>query len=393
MTAEDQHLELSTVWPPLRDGLAELPDRLEWPDDTMHQEIVDKAERARALGSHLEGALELSRTHRYSSALALMRTCLEQLLVDWLLFQGRTFVQRVRDVSDETWLEWERERADGADWTGDIVSWKRSKDRTNKRSNVRIVRSGLRASDPEAGGSGTLSIYYFLLDQYQPTLRKSDDLADDGLVDLDQLRRLARENAAVWQVYLTWSALLENLSENGLVDEPDRGRLGVHYAFLSGFAHPVANHRQLAAGAGAGRLAASFDHYASELILLYAIRLAELEIANFLRPLADRPEVAIPNREALESATAEARAATRYFWFLGYDPHPYDIWKSSNAQVFRTLRTGGRPVAEETPKNIEQASYARDPLMRLIKMHSSAREMMTGLTYSSPWHRPDATYR
>jgi hypothetical protein len=393
MTADDEHSDLLRVWLPLSDALTELPQRLEWTDDTVHQELVEKAERARALGSHLQGALELSQVGRYSSALALMRTCLEQVLVDWLLFQGRTVVQRVRDVSDETWLQWQREREAGAEWTKGIVDWTRSKERRQGSANVRIVREGLYADRPETGRSGTLSIYYFLLNEYQPTLRPTGNLADDGLVDLDQLKKFARENAAIWQVYLTWSALLENLSENELVDEPDRGRLGVHYAFLSGFAHPVANQTLIVDRSGTSGPGGRFDHYSSELVLLYAIRLAELELEHYLWPMTERLEVAVTGLDAMEGAISEAHAATRYFWFLGYDPHPYDVWKTSNAQVFRTLGANLRPVVDDAPTKVDQASYARDPLTRLIKMHSSAREMMGGLRYSSPWHRPDATFR
>ncbi len=37
--------------------------------------------------------------------------------------------------------------------------------------------------------------------------------------------------------------------------------------------------------------------------------------------------------------------------------------------------------------------YYRDPMQRLVRLHSSFQEIMTGLAYQSPWPRPDAQFR
>jgi hypothetical protein len=42
--------------------------------------------------------------------------------------------------------------------------------------------------------------------------------------------------------------------------------------------------------------------------------------------------------------------------------------------------------------NERQVRYYRNPLVRLIKMHSSFSEL-TGYPYISPWPRQDAQYR
>jgi hypothetical protein len=54
---------------------------------------------------------------------------------------------------------------------------------------------------------------------------------------------MAGENQALWNVYLKWSSLNENLKGNMLVDDIDAGRLTAHYRFLRGYAHPVVDHR------------------------------------------------------------------------------------------------------------------------------------------------------
>ena len=43
-----------------------------------------------------------------------------------------------------------------------------------------------------------ISIYYFVLDQYQPAVGPPSQQTDDGLIGKDELRQLADENRALW---------------------------------------------------------------------------------------------------------------------------------------------------------------------------------------------------
>jgi hypothetical protein len=88
---------MTVAWEPLRDLMDHVPELLQW-DGVQYMDVTDMADRVRELASHLSGALELGSAFRYESALALTRTGLEQVLVDWLVFSGRTFVQRIRGV-------------------------------------------------------------------------------------------------------------------------------------------------------------------------------------------------------------------------------------------------------------------------------------------------------
>lgn len=232
MTADDQHAELVAAWQPLRELMDSLPRLIQW-SGVQHMDVTDMADRVRGLASHLGGAVDLSSALRYDSSLSLMRTGLEQVLVDWLVFRGRTFVQRFRSVDEERWAAWQAAKDAGEEWTKDIRSWTRT-----KGGDVRIVREGLKSESDDGGSGRQISIYYFLLEQYRPSLGPPSAQTGDWSINVDDLRRMARENQDLWHVYLTWSSLLTNLQENELVDAVDAGRLTAHYRFLSGYGAP-----------------------------------------------------------------------------------------------------------------------------------------------------------
>jgi len=386
VTADDAHADLVAAWVALHDLMDRIPALLQW-DEVQYMDVTDMADRVRGLASHLNGAVELSAGLRYDSALALMRTGLEQCVLDWLVFQGRTLVQNFSSVDEQKWQEWHDARASGADWTSTIRDWKRT-----KKGDVRIVREGLFAESDENGSTRQISIYYFLLEQYRPTVGPPSVQTEDWSISTEELRRMARENQALWHVYLTWSSMLTNLQENRLVDDVDAGRLSAHYRFLSGFAHPVADHRRDTYGRDALMGWPKYDHYSSELVLLYAITLGVREVRNFIRSLQERPGPSVASPDEVAQVLVGAESAASYFWFLGARPHPYDKWKARNEVAFRAMRDGvkGELPPEPTP---EEVPYPSDPLRRLVALHASSQEMMTGLVYASPWPRHDARFR
>jgi hypothetical protein len=152
VTADDSHSDLIGAWSSVYGLLDAAPTSLRWARDVQHMDASEMAARARSLGTYLQSAVDLMTAMRYAPSLALMRTCLEHMVVDWLLFQGRTFVQRYRDVSDDAWARWNAERAAGAEWTQTIRDWHRS----SRSGNVRMVREGCSQS-PTRTGSGSRS--------------------------------------------------------------------------------------------------------------------------------------------------------------------------------------------------------------------------------------------
>jgi hypothetical protein len=354
--------------------------------DAQHQVHTDFAERAQALGMQLDAALVLTERDSYGPAFGLLRTALEHWCVDRLVFLGRRILQVHRNVSEETWRNWCDARARGDDWTKSIADWRRSP----SDGRVEVERVGLNSTD----GTLQLSIFYFLLSQYSPFVGPpgAQGSVEDGLVPLDVRRAAAQENRGIYNRYLEWSAVKKNLLVNGFETESSLDRLQVHYRFLSAFIHPISDVKRVLHGNN-GRFA-SYDHYASELCLLYINVIACRELRAFREMTEEAPVVRIREWGAVESHLANAERAASHLWFPGQCPHAYDKFKSANEQRFALLTTGGDPSQGLRPDLIpdDNVGYYGDPLQRLVRMHCSAAEMM-GFTYISPWHRQDATFR
>ncbi|MEU3848019.1 hypothetical protein AB0E44_13660 [Micrococcus terreus] len=357
---------------------------MDFGDDTFHVEFGDKANRAASLARHLDSAVQLSDKHLYGPAFTVLRSGLEHAVFDWLVFLGDTYVIRMHAISDETWADWQRDRETGADWAANVHSWTRT-----KKGDVIIRWHGILSAPDERGKQEKLSIYYFLIDEYDGLLgRPAEQDDDDGFLTRDELRRRAQENEARWNVYLRWSALLSNLVENNLADEDDAGRLSVHYRFLSTFAHPVTNADVRLYGRGLDDAAPRFDHYSSELVLLYAIAIAALELRTYSQGVKERLGVEVADDEHTLEDLRNADQVAGYFWFLGNNPHSRDVHDEANRRSFRRLREGGtEPVV--IPE-LSEVPFPRDPLTRLARQHISSYGRVAGTAYTSPWPRNDA---
>jgi hypothetical protein len=55
----------------------------------------------------------LASTDAYAPAFALVRTALEHMLVDHLVFSGQRYVRMIVGVDNATWTEWQRQRTTG----------------------------------------------------------------------------------------------------------------------------------------------------------------------------------------------------------------------------------------------------------------------------------------
>lgn len=386
MTATDDHADLRAAWQAVADAIDGLPGRLTW-GDTAYMDLTEKAERARSLVGYLRAAVSVSdNSHLYGPALALVRSALEHMVMDWLVVSGRTYVRRFRGVSEGKWRQWEQERTEGAGWATHLRTMSRT-----RKGDVTMVFDGMYSTAEDGTKPRQISIYYFLMDEYQPGLGPASAQEDDGVVDLAHLRKTASENEAIWRVYLTWGSPLANLRENHLVDEVDAGRLQTHYRFLSGFGHPITDTRRGLYGNVGMQGAPTFDHFSSELVLLYAVHVGIAEVRHLLDVL-DPAEVTVSGETALRATLDHAEAIAKHFWFMGCNPHSYDIWTARNRAAMaasRETRTISTPPAVE-PVDVP---FPSNPLTRLVRMHSSAVEMISGLAFDSPWPHPDARWR
>jgi hypothetical protein len=256
---------------------------------------------------------------------------------------------------------------------------------------VTIRWRGVLSAPDEHGTQEKLSIYYFLIDEYDGLLGKPADQEDDGFLTKDELRRRASENEARWLVYLRWSALLENLEENGLIDAADSGRLSVHYRFLSSYAHPVTNSDVRLYGRHLDGASPHYDHYASELVLLYAIAIASLELRTYSQGVKERLNAETADHDGTAEDLQAADQVAGHFWFLGENPHPRDRHDEVSRRSIRQLREGGD--GSVAVPEMSEVAFPRDPLSRLVRQHASSYGRIAGTEYISPWPRTDASGR
>ena len=386
----DEHPQLLGYATALTHEAMGLRHRLEHQNQTEHAQHGELADRARDLALHLDAAMTLCQQDLYPSAFAILRTALEQILVDHLAFNARMWTQLIDNVDEPTFQSWEEHRAAGTAWT-DVVKWHRS-----KGGRVEIVRQGLRSQPDDQGKIQTLSIYYFLLQQYSSLVGSptTQEYFHDGIGDVERQREYAKENRLLYHRYLSWESIKSSLLANGFASESDKRVLDVHYRFLSGFVHPISNTTELVYGRNQFNIP-TYDHYSSELILLYVAVFAAYELRNFREMTQHDPPVGITDWGRTESLCHEVWQTCSYLWFISHPPHQLDRIKEANRRVWENYRETKQLMPPINPASIpaDEVRYYQDPLRRLVKLHQSATELTTGLGYRSPWERRDAQFR
>jgi hypothetical protein len=382
-----EHQGLLMIANRLVDEVRDLRSRLQHVNDIEHAQHGDFADRARNLAEYLRAAVLVASSDAYAPAFALVRTALEHMLVDHLVFSGQRYVRIVVGVDGPTWTQWQRQRAAGERFT-DILDWVRKKD------TVEITYEGLRSAPDEGGQSYVISPHYFLLRQYQPYLGPPSAQAefDDGIGEPERDRQFARENDLIYRTYLSWSSIKKNLTSNGFADDAAIRRLEVHYRFLSAFVHPLADVTDVAYGRNNFNIP-SYDHYSSELVLLYVIAIAVEELRHFREMTQRHPNIEIADWQSTEELCESAWHKTSYLWFPGQTPHLYDRMQEANRRAFRMLQQGtfeGRRLIDPMSIPDKEMRYYRDPMHRLVALHSGFQEIMTGFSFISPWPRRDA---
>lgn len=355
--------------------------------DVHHVIHSDFANRARNLALTLRSALDLMARDLYAPALALCRVALEHQVIDTLIMLGGTYIQRFKSVSDERFADWEAQRAAGDPAYAGIVSMTRT-----RKGDVRIVREGLRSDS----GDQILGIHYFLMQQYSPFMGGPAKYAsvDDGFLSEEERRRHAEENRAKYDVYLRWRSLLESLQVNELASETSVSRLEVHYRFLSAFVHPVTELPELVYGRNVFDWP-RYDHYSSELVLLYANVIAVRELRAFCQMTTRPPVVDVARWDAVEERCALSERLSSHFWFVDASPTPYDFAQAANTRTFRMRSDGDWDTPPVQPGDLveEDVPYYQNPLTRLVALHGGFNEMTTGVGYLSPWPRTDTHLR
>jgi hypothetical protein len=389
---DDEHAVLVDSAFSVLNDLEGLPGRL------LHGEVhhyihTELADRARSLALHLSAALTLTRQDYYGPAFALLRTSLEHRLLDSLVFLGRRYVQVFKNVDEEQWKDWVMARDRGEEWTRTIKEWTRT-----RKGEVKVIREGpyARAEGAEEQEQQAIAVHYLLLREYSPLLGspREQTVLQGSFATAEERREWAERNRFLYETYLRWRSLKESLQYNGLATEEQLEQYEVHYRFLSAFVHPFTDVLSLVYGRNGSW--PTYDHYASELALLYINMLAARELIDFARMAANPPSVPISGWPEIHNRCGLGDRLCRHLWFPGQGPHSYDRWVTANHNGFEILREDFSRRGEVTrPEALEdtEVRYYSNPLQRLVAMHASAHDIITGFVYQSPWPRDDAQFR
>jgi hypothetical protein len=359
-------------------------ERLYPDEEVSHGQHYEFAMRSRWLSYVLNAALTLADRDAYASAFTVLRSALEHHLIDLLLFLGDRYQQVFTGVSAEDWSEYQDARAAEEEWTRDVIEW------AWRDGTLRVVRSGPHLD----GGAGTLSIYYGFLSNFDPFQGPPEDqkFLTTGFTNPELHERWARKQRALYSEGLQWKRLRENLALNGMYEEKQLAQLGVHFRFLSAFVHPVSEAYTLLYTRNVPAREQVYDHFASELALLYVNTLAALELRALEEMSGREPQVRILGLDDIRRVISHAEAVSAHLWFPGGTPHEFDRVEEANHRGL----VNGHLVPVSAPERLrpdqltdEDLRYYRNPLARVKKLHYTVHEM-TGFPYISPWPRGDA---
>ena len=355
----------------------------------MHMQHVDHAKRAGQLANHLRSVLLLSDARLYPSALVVVRAALEHHLMDRLIFLANRYVVTYTKVKKADIPAWNAKLAAAqAGDQPDIATW------FWDSSGMNVVHRGLHSNRSKKGRGRTISPYYFQVDNFDPFAGPKRHVGRLAAPFWERRLRqqLADESASAWRYLFRHDAVMKALRVNRLL----LGRhvqVDVHYGFLSGFAHPSKRGYEAIFGGNSPDRMGAFDHYASELLLLYVIVIAAAELEIYGRMARRDPPLVLREWDDVLVEVREAQLASSYFWFLSGGPEIFDRIDTVHTPPGNWKPKWGRPRADPAAIRPPRVRYYRNPLERLVKLHQSYQEISTGLVYRSPFQRQDAARR
>jgi hypothetical protein len=371
------------------DGLSSLSA----PVKVAYYQHMQYVERCQVLGDHLRGVLALTDGRHYAAALSLTRTALEHHLLDRLLFLASRWIEEKDGIKAlDAPAEDARLAALKAGSRPDIVRWWYEPASGTMNVLIRGVFQG-----GSVGRGPTLSPYYFRVDRFDPftVKKKVSSRVATGFRDRDSIDKWAAESVRQWWRHFRYESLRKNLDVNHLLQPRLGVQMDVHYAFLSAYVHGAQKAYDRVYSHNIPSTVGAFDHYASELGLLYVVAIAAAELEIFGRMAKRTPRLPLLEWGTVQAEIAAARAASSYFWFLSGGPQLYDRIEEVHTRIPKAALLGTRKWTLVDPASLDpsRVRYYANPLNRIIKLHSSNREMVTGLTFISPFERSDARVR
>lgn len=82
----------------------------------------------------------------------------------------------------------------------------------------------------------------------------------------------------MWERYFVHGRVMKAIEVNSLLRGRQRMQVDIHYGFLSGYAHPSKRGYEAIYGQNHPDRLGAFDHYGSEIALLYVVTIAAAEL-------------------------------------------------------------------------------------------------------------------
>ena len=278
---------------------------------------------------------------------------------------------------------------------------------TEDNKTLVVLLRGIPVVDEQGRDTGvTVPYYYQVWHDFRPV---EYHLRRPGLQDRIPTRRfltgewatiprrtrkeLNKDYGLIYKYFLTFDRILDNLRLNGVLSKKTTTRVLVHYNFLSNFSHSTSDSisivsRRTISETTPGGLENVYNHYFSELALLYICYLLSMHLQHALHYLRWRSIRLRNRRKRYQVLCRRVEDDFGYFWFIFNKPHQYDRYVHANRKCNYRRRIFFRP--EDI--RLGDVRYYDDPLYRLKQLHQSEKELTTGNFFISPFPRQDALF-
>ena len=324
---------------------------------------------------------------RYVDAYRLIRCIFENYLLYQLMLRGflyqKTFsvvpkTKTHKEVCEEALTKLEEDHKNGIALT--VISAKP----TSNYKKIIVTYRGLNDSNDDA--SDMIPYYYFAFVDYDSERHIVDRIPELYESDFfpDARTKWQKYHQELYDNYLSFGAMKKALILNNIYTEKEFNKVSIHYNFLSSFIHPNKKAMKIVEGNYINSFVKSideiynYDHYVSELALLYVAFLLKYLIEEILAYLPKRFIIDVNYKNNLLVGFEKFS----YFWFLKEEPHEYDKHKhltlKQHAKEQRGIELG------------EEPTYYKNPLNRIVGLHGSEHELTTGSIFNSPFQRKDS---
>lgn len=325
---------------------------------------------------------------KYVDAFRIIRCIFENHLLNLLMMKGELYERTLkvipetktyREVCGEAISKLEEEHKKGIG--KNIISVVP----TNDYKHLIVTYRGLTDSQDN---NDLISYYYFAFQEYDSEIHivgKIPEINEKSFYpEINKKWQKCHEELSK---YLSFSGMKKALLLNKIYTEQEWGRISVHYQFLSTFIHPNKKSMGVIEGnvinsyVNSPEEICNYDHYLSELALLYVA----FHLKYFLEEIIGYLSRNFNIDEEFKKSLFEGFEDFNYFWFLKESPHAYDeheyLTIKNHAKQMRDFELDGK------------IPYYKNPLQRLVGLHTSKYELTTGSVYNSPFPRKDALFK